>query len=115
MPKCKECVRYKDCAPCVSPEDEAGCGAYRSIKDEINTEVSNVISDIRKRIHDRAVHGYGPVSGYVLTKEIDAILNEYKEKYSRKVTKENVREECKRGGQGDPRGGSEIVDDRGSK
>jgi hypothetical protein len=49
MPKCKECVCYKDCAPCVSPEDEAGCGAYRSVKDEINNEVSKVISDIRKK------------------------------------------------------------------
>ena len=98
MPKCKDCVHYKICEEYVTPEEsfpemEGGCGAYRSVKDEINTEVSKVISDIRKRIHDRAVHGYGPVSGYVLTKEIDAILNEYKEKYSRKVMKENVREE----------------------
>lgn len=98
MPKCKDCVHYKICEEYVTPEEsfpemEGGCGAYRSVKDEINNEVSKVISDIRKRIHDRAVHGYGPVSGYVLTKEIDAILSEYKEKYSRKVMKENVRKE----------------------
>lgn len=103
MPKCKDCVHYKICEEYVTPEEsfpemEGGCGAYRSVKDEINNEVSKVISDIRKRIHDRAVHGYGPVSGYVLTKEIDAILNEYKEKYSRKVMKENVRDHEERGG-----------------
>lgn len=53
-------------------------------EDGIREEVSEVISEIRARLHDRAVHGYGPVSGYVLTREIEAILNEYRQKYSRK-------------------------------
>ena len=56
-------------------------------EDGIRDEVSKVISEIRARLHDRAVHGYGPVSGYVLTREIEAVLNEYRQKYSRK--KEN--------------------------
>lgn len=89
MPKCKDCVHYKICEAYVTPEEsfpevDGGCGAFRSERDAINDEVSKVISEIRARLHDRAVHGYGPVSGYVLTREIEAILNEYRQKYSRK-------------------------------
>ena len=86
----EECIYFDDGSEEAQKDVEikalrAAAQSYKiHYEDGIRDEVSKVISEIRARLHDRAVHGYGPVSGYVLTREIEAILNEYRQKYSRK-------------------------------
>lgn len=78
MNKCETCKANKVCDHCLYGFEN--CGNYIPAD-----TVTNVISDIKKMIHNNATYPIygGAIGNYITLKAVDALLQDYLKKYTK--------------------------------